>query len=147
MLFCSYFLVSTAILARNFWIFLEDFVKFLLLFFRPQMKSIISQIFFKKYCKAIDKSRELSETMEIVAIEVDLPVNIKRMVVRELAVLKCVLDNEAPIGYGPFGFVYRARRLRGGYYLAVKVVLIPKIFDNDRNMLLRYIKKQVNRYK
>lgn len=80
-------------------------------------------------------------------VNVDLPAETKEKVVEELKKNKCEMDSQTPIGCGPFGYVYRARRLVEGDLITVKVVLIPKVLDSERNALLRLIEQEVFRFK
>lgn len=77
---------------------------------------------------------------------VDLSVDMKQKVVKELERYKCVLDSQTPIGKGAFGYVYRARRVIGGDLRAIKVVLIPKMINEEKRMLLKSIDQEVIRF-
>lgn len=85
--------------------------------------------------------------MEIVTNDVDLPTNIKEKVVEELKKNQCELSSQTPFGKGAFGCVYRAKKKTGGLPLAVKVVLIPEMIDEERVSLLGLIDKEVILYK
>lgn len=72
----------------------------------------------------------------------DLPAEIKEKIAEELEKFKCVLYNQNPIGKGSNGYVYRVRREVEGDLIAVEIVLIPKMIDEEREVLLRSIDKE-----
>lgn len=78
---------------------------------------------------------------------VDIPMNVKMKVVKELEQHNYVIEGRNLIWKGPYSYVYRARRLGGEDICAVKVILIPKMIDKERKELLRSIDKEVTEYR